>query len=127
MLKPFSLIFFILVMVWAGSILVTSDAHKRIDRTCIPVEYADIGATSAMTLVDQGWGDSTHRFFTRMHYGCRYVIWSMFYEREWKDYQNTQRQQAQPAQAVAPASAASAASKPATAASAAAPRKLANH
>lgn len=84
MLKPFSLVFFILVMAWLGAIFVTSDPQKRIERTCSPVEYVDKAASSGMQLVDAAWGSSTHNFFVNAHYGCRFVVWRMFYEEEWQ-------------------------------------------
>ena len=84
MLKPFSLVFFIAVMVWIGAILISSDPQTRMDRFCIPVEYSDRASTSGMQLVDAGWGESTHKFFQNMHYGCRFVVWRMFYEEEWE-------------------------------------------
>lgn len=83
MLKPFSLIFFVAVMVWMGAIFVSADPQTRMDRFCIPVEFARRAATGGMGLVDDGWGASTNKFFDNMHYGCRYVMWRMFYEEEW--------------------------------------------
>ena len=132
MLKPFSLIFFILVMVWCGAILITSDAQKRIDRTCLPVEYADVGATAAMSLIDQGWGEGTHTFFARMHYGCRYVVWSMFYEKDWERYQRESAPAAAggpvPSSAASTASSSVATKQPSSSASAPiAAKKIAAH
>jgi len=87
MLKPFSLIFFILVMAWIGAIFVSSDPQVRMDRTCVPVEYMDKAGTGGMQLVDPVWGQATHKFFENMQYGCRFVVWRVFYEDEWKKAQ----------------------------------------
>lgn len=100
MLKPFSLIFFIMVMAWIGAIFISSDPQVRMDRTCVPVEYMDKAGTGGMQLVDPTWGQATHKFFENMQYGCRFVVWRMFYEEDWKRAQQTQVQPA-----TAPASA----------------------
>lgn len=84
MLKPFSLIFFIVVMVWMGGIFVSTDPQVRMDRTCVPVEYMDKAGSGAMQLIDPGWGHATHKFFQNMQYGCRFVVWRVFYEEDWK-------------------------------------------
>ena len=121
MFKPFSLIFFVLVMVWMGSILITSDPQKRMDRACVPIEYADKGATAVMSLLGREWGEGTHKLFVKTHYGCRYVIWTMFYEEEW----NRRAQQAPASlQPPSPARDASAPASQASAAAPAAPRKI---
>lgn len=84
MWKPFSMIFFVLCMVWFGSILVTTDPQLRMDRACVPIHYMDKAGTSAMTLVDKGWGETTNKFFQDFHYGCRFVVWRVFYEEDWQ-------------------------------------------
>lgn len=83
MLKPFSLIFFVAVMVWLGSIFITTDPQERMDRSCVPVQVTDKAATAAMQLIDTGWGQATHQMFQNLHYGCRFVIWRVFYEDDW--------------------------------------------
>ena len=99
MLKPFSLLFFVAVMAWFGAIFLPSDPQVRMDRTCIPVSYIDKGATAAMQLVDAGWGEGTHEFFENIHYGCRFVVWRVFYEDAWN------RANAQGREGTAPAAA----------------------
>ena len=88
MLKPFSLIFVVAVMVWFGAIFISSDPQVRMDRTCIPVEFAKRAATGGMGLVDDGWGQSTEKFFNNMHYGGRFVLWRMFFEQDWEEAQS---------------------------------------
>ena len=98
MLKPFRLIFFVLIMAWFGSIFVTTDPQVRMDRTCVPVEYMDRAGTAGMQLVDASWGAATHQFFQNMHYGCRFVVWRVFYEEDWnRATQQQQRQSTVPA------------------------------
>lgn len=97
MLKPFSLIFFIAVMVWMGGIFVSTDPQVRMDRTCAPVEYMDKAGSGAMQLIDPGWGHATHIFFENMQYGCRFVVWRVFYEEDWKRAQQQQQGRSQAA------------------------------
>jgi hypothetical protein len=84
MLKPFSLIFFVVVMVWLGSIFVSTDPQVRLERSCSPVVVMDRVGTSAMQVLHSSWGPPTHEFFGAIHYGCRYVVWSVFYEDDWR-------------------------------------------
>jgi len=80
MLKPFSMIFFILVMVWAGGILVTSDPRLRIERACVPVSYLDKAVVAVVQLVHEPFAMSTHRLMMRIEYGCQFTVWKTFYE-----------------------------------------------
>ena len=80
MLKPFSMIFFILVMVWAGGILVSSDPNTRIERACVPVSYLDKAVVAVVQLVHEPFAMSTHRLMVRIEYGCQFTVWKTFYE-----------------------------------------------
>ncbi len=91
MLKPFSLIFFVLVMVWFGSIFITTDPQVRMDRSCVPVSIVDKAATSGMMLLNDGWATGTHKLFEEAHYGCRFIIWRMFYEEDWQKARQAQQ------------------------------------
>lgn len=83
MLKPFSILFFIASMVWFGAILITTDPQSRMDRTCVPVEYAKRASTAALLLVNDEWAQGSDKMFNELLYGCRFVIWRMFYESDW--------------------------------------------
>lgn len=80
MLKPFSMIFFILVMVWAGGILVSSNPDTRIERACVPVSYIDKAVVAVVQLVHEPYAMSTHRLMMRVEYGCQFTVWKTFYE-----------------------------------------------
>ena len=85
MWKPFSVIFFILCMVWLGSIVVTTDSQARLERACGPTALVDKAATAVGELVDSSWGDATHQFFVKhIEYGCSYIVWRMFYQDDWQ-------------------------------------------
>lgn len=88
MFKPFSIVFFILVFVWFGSILITTDPQERMDRGCFPVTIMDKVGSAGMQVLNDPWGEATHKFFERTHYACRYVVWKTFYEEDWNRAQS---------------------------------------
>ena len=83
MFKPFSILFFIASMIWFGSILITTDPQARMDRTCIPVDYAKRATTAGLLLVNDEWSQESDKLFDKWLYGCKFVIWRMFYESDW--------------------------------------------
>lgn len=80
MLKPFSMIFFILVMVWMGGIFLTSNTQTRIERACSPVTVSDKIVVAMVQLVYEEWALDAHKMMLQMEYGCRYTVWKTFYE-----------------------------------------------
>lgn len=80
MLKPFSMIFFILVMVWMGGIFLTSNTQTRIERACSPVTVSDKIVVAMVQLVYEQWALDAHKMMLQMEYGCRYTVWKTFYE-----------------------------------------------
>jgi hypothetical protein len=80
MLKPFSMIFFILVMVWTGAIFLTSSAATRIERACIPATVTDKIVVSIVQLVYEPWAMDAHQMMLNVEYGCKYTVWKTFYE-----------------------------------------------
>jgi hypothetical protein len=84
MLKPFSLIFFCLVLVWLGSIVVTSDPTERIDRSCSPLTIVDKAAVATALLLNEQLAAGTKRAMADWQYGCRFIVWKVFYEGDWQ-------------------------------------------
>lgn len=100
MFKPFAFIFFILIMVWCGAILITTSAQERMNRACIPIDYTGKASSAAMLLINDDWSVSTQQIFEKWSYGCKFVIWRLFYEDTWnamstKDRSQAVREQAQ--------------------------------
>lgn len=93
MFKPFSIAFFILAFVWFGSILITTDPQARMDRGCLPVTILDKVGSAGMQVLNDPWGESTHKFFEKTHYACRYIVWKTFYEEDWNKAQSQDGQQ----------------------------------
>jgi hypothetical protein len=83
MLKPFSLIFFVAVFLWLGSIVITSDPSTRINRTCEPVNIVGGLSVSVTMLANSGMAPSVQHFFDSFNYGCRYTVWRQFFEQDW--------------------------------------------
>lgn len=80
MLKPFSMIFFIAVMVWIGGIFVTSDPRTRIDRACVPVTFADSLLVAVVQVIHEPYAMGAHEMMMSVEYGCKFTVWKTFYE-----------------------------------------------
>lgn len=81
MLRPFSMIFFIAVMVWVGGIFITSDPRTRIDRACLPVTYADSMLVAVVQVIHEPYAMGAHQMMLAFEYGCKFTVWKMFYEK----------------------------------------------
>jgi hypothetical protein len=79
-LKPFAMIFFVLVMVWIGAILVTSNPSSRIDRACFPIALLDRVVVATVQLLHEPWAADAHHYMRSFEYGCQFTIWKTFYE-----------------------------------------------
>jgi hypothetical protein len=79
-LKPFAMLFFIVVMVWVGAILVTSNASKRIERACFPVGLMDRVVVATVQLLHEPWAADAHHYMKSIEYGCQFTVWKTFYE-----------------------------------------------
>ena len=87
MWKPLSMAFFVVCVAWFISIFASTDPQVRMDRTCLPVEYSGRVGTSSMMLIKADWAPPTHEFFEGITYGCKFVLWRMFYEESWNSAQ----------------------------------------
>jgi hypothetical protein len=83
MWQPLSMAFFVACMAWFISIFASTDPQVRMERTCLPVEYSGRIGTSSMMLIKADWAGPTNEFFEGINYGCKFVIWRMFYEESW--------------------------------------------
>lgn len=100
MLKPFSLLFFIVVLTWVVRIFLTTDGSVRIERACEPVEIFGKVSVSATALVADQFTDEMQVTMNQWVYGCRYMVWRSVYEEEYLLYlKELETQQAQDAMA----------------------------
>lgn len=81
---PFSLIFFCSVMAWVGWIVLATDPNIRISHGCSPVGWVgNITVSLTAFVYPKGEGGVQH-FFDRSEYACRYAVWRVVYEKQWK-------------------------------------------
>jgi hypothetical protein len=84
MFKPFALFFFIITVVWAGSILVTTDPYERLHRSALPIALVGKGTVAVVVQVEPAWAAPVYNFFLKTEHGFKYMLWSVFYEEEWR-------------------------------------------
>lgn len=83
--KPFLAVFFLLCVVWAGSILLAGNPLARIDRTCSPLNWSNRLLTSMTRLVAPSYAPKVDAFFVGRFSDCRYLMWQQFYENSYKE------------------------------------------
>jgi hypothetical protein len=84
MFKPFALAFFIAFFVWVGSIVVSTDPHERLHRAATPIALLGKATVALVVQVEPEWAAPTYNFFLKTEYGFKYMLWSVFYEEEWR-------------------------------------------
>ena len=67
-------------MVWIGGIFVTSDPRARIDRTCLPVTFADSFLVAVVQVIHEPYAMGAHEMMLSVEYGCKFTTWKTFYE-----------------------------------------------
>ncbi len=67
-------------MVWIGGIFVTSDPRARIDRTCLPVTFADSLLVAVVQVIHEPYAMGAHEMMLSVEYGCKFTVWKTFYE-----------------------------------------------
>lgn len=83
--KPFFAVFFLLCVLWAGSILIASTPLARLDRTCAPIGWGNTFFTSITRLVAPSYAPKVDEFFVRRFSDCRYMVWQQFFEAAYQD------------------------------------------
>lgn len=83
--KPFATIFFIAVMVWVGSILISDGPLMRIQRTCAPVDWTGRAVSSLVALGSGEFEMATRLWFDARVQDCRFIVWRQVYEREYQE------------------------------------------
>lgn len=84
----------IFAALWVIPIFVTTSPQERMERACAPVTWTGkIGSSVAMLLDgSERTVNATQRSFAEAEYGCRFTLWRLVYEDDWK------REQARAAQ-----------------------------
>lgn len=71
---------------WVILIFVVTNPQERMERTCAPVHWTGKVATSVSMLfnVSESALTSTSNAFDNATYGCKFVVWRLFYEEDFK-------------------------------------------
>lgn len=83
--KPFSLIFYVAVMIWVGSIFIADGPLMRIQRTCSPIDWSGRAVSSVVALGSGEYELAVRAWFDSRTQDCRFVIWRQVYEKEYQD------------------------------------------
>lgn len=77
------------ILVWVAWIVLATDSETRIDRTCQPVLWVGNVATSLTQLTFSEQQDLVHESFESFDYACRFTVWRLLHEDDWKEYQES--------------------------------------
>lgn len=74
------------VGVWFVSIFIVTSPMDRLERSCAPVTWLGNMTTSLSMLldIDEATLVKTKSMFKRGTYGCKFVLWRVVYEDDWK-------------------------------------------
>lgn len=72
--------------IWFIGIFIVTSPQDRMEKTCAPVTWLGSIATSMSMLfnVDDKTLGKTKGMFVSGNYGCKFTVWRLFYEDEWK-------------------------------------------
>jgi len=83
--KPFLAVFFLLCVLWAGSIFISGTPLARIERTCAPIGWGNTFVTSVTRIVAPSYAPKVDAFFANRSHDCQYLVWQQFYERAYQE------------------------------------------
>jgi hypothetical protein len=84
--NAFGLLTSIALMAWVVWVAFTSSPMERLERTCAPATWMGKAGTSIAMLADDSERSvgPVRDAFVRMNYGCKFTLWRVFYEDDWK-------------------------------------------
>lgn len=89
LIKPFSGILGVLVLLYIGWVFLAGQPSERIDRGCRPIGWAGNVLTSVFAIGAPSFSQATYRVFKNTEYTCQYAVWRLLYESEWVEHQRT--------------------------------------
>ncbi len=95
LIKPFSSILGVSILIFIGWVFLAGPPSERIDRGCRPIGWVGNIFTSVFAIGAPSFSEATHRVFKNTEYTCQYAIWRLIYEREWIEHQQQQQMNAQ--------------------------------
>jgi hypothetical protein len=74
------------LMAWVVWVAFTSSPAERLERSCAPTIWVGKLSTSVAMLADDSGGSVApmRDWFERTNYGCKFTLWRVFYEEDWK-------------------------------------------
>jgi len=90
--------FSILILVFIGWVAFAGSNSGRIERGCRPVGWTGSVVTSLASLGAPAYAKNTQAAFDKVEYGCRYVVWRVFFGSEWEAWKAQQAAAQQPNQ-----------------------------
>jgi hypothetical protein len=71
---------------WVGAIFIAASPASRMERACSPVVWTgNVATTLAMLFrLEEHSIASTRSAFEKGDYGCRFLVWRLFYEEDFK-------------------------------------------
>lgn len=89
------------LMAWVVWVAFTSSPMERLERSCAPTIWVGKLSTSvAMLADDSGRSVAPMRdWFERTNYGCKFTLWRVFYEEDWKRAQAVEQAEKEAAEA----------------------------
>lgn len=75
-----------LFLAFVAWIFIAGDGNKRIENFCAPVGWTGNLVVSLASLTVSDQASSTQKWFDKFEYGCRYMTWRVFYQKEYNKY-----------------------------------------
>jgi len=91
LIKPFSGILGVSVLVFVAWVFLASTPGERIDRGCRPIGWMGNLLTSVFAVGAPSFSEAIHKGFRNTEYTCQYAIWRLFFEREWLEHEEQKR------------------------------------
>lgn len=78
----------LLMVIFACWILLASSQEERINRSCYPIVWFGNILESIALLTVESWAEGVKEQALDVDYGCRYVVWRVFYEDDYLEFVN---------------------------------------
>jgi hypothetical protein len=78
----------LIMMIFGCWVLLAGAQEERINRSCQPILWFGNVLESVALLTVDSWSDAVKEQTLDLDYGCRYVVWRVFYEEEYLEFRN---------------------------------------
>lgn len=87
------LLTFILFMFFVVWMVAPANPTERMERACAPVNWIGNVTVSITAAVSAKNTAKVQSLFDSGNYHCQYILWRLFYEKDWVEYQKTLKHQ----------------------------------